>query len=83
MIFRWFHYGANLFVNRVLASREKARVGVVYALAAHSIKERLNNGEQLRTDDFFLIAMSPIDRIPFGVAMRQQRRDIVRVRRNG
>ena len=48
-----FRYGANLFVNRVLASREKARVGVVYALAAHKIKERLDNGEQLRTDDFF------------------------------
>jgi hypothetical protein len=47
-----FRYGAKLFVSRVLAGREKARVGVVYGLAAHKIKERLDNGEKLRTDGF-------------------------------
>ena len=44
---------ANLFVGRVLADREKARVGLVYGLAAHRIKERLSNGDKLRTDGFF------------------------------
>jgi hypothetical protein len=48
-----FRYGANLFVNRVLAGREKARVGFVYGVAAHKISERLDNGEQPRADDFF------------------------------
>src|SRR4029077_5560439 len=46
-------YGANLSVNRLLAAREKARVGFVYGLAAHKIKERLDNGEKPRTDGFF------------------------------
>ena len=46
-------YGVKLFVNRILAGREKARVGLVYGLAAHRIKERLDRGEQLRADGFF------------------------------
>jgi len=46
-------YGAKLFVNRFLAHREKARVGLVYGLAAVAIQERLEHGDTLRTDDFF------------------------------
>lgn len=46
-------YAAKLFANRLLADREKARVGFVYGLAAQEIKRRLDRGEHLRTDGFF------------------------------
>jgi len=71
-----FRYGAKLFVSRVLAGREKARVGVVYGLAAHKIKERLDNGEKLRTDGFFepdITGRSPADEIAEAVLIAAQR----------
>ena len=41
------------FTERVLAPREEARVGGVLALAAILIRQRLESGEQVRTDGFF------------------------------
>jgi hypothetical protein len=69
-------YGANSFVNRVLASRERARVGVVYGLAAHEIKRRLDNGESIRTDEFFkpdATGRSSADEITEAVLIAAQR----------
>lgn len=69
-------YGANLFVNRVLSGRERGRVGFVYGLAAHKIKERLDNGEKLRTDGFFVpdvTGRSPADEIAEAVLIAAQR----------
>lgn len=39
--------------HRLLGPREKVRVGAVFALAASKIKERLDNGDFLRSDGFF------------------------------
>jgi len=69
-------YGANFFVNRFLAGREKARVGLVYGLAAHKIKRRLENGERLRTDGFFepdITERSPADEITEAILIAAQR----------
>jgi hypothetical protein len=69
-------YGANLFVSRLLANREKARVGLVYGLVAHRIKSRLDRGEQLRTDGFFnsdATDRSPADEIAEAILQTAQR----------
>ncbi|MCH8491254.1 MAG: hypothetical protein LAT81_15195 [Oceanicaulis sp.] len=39
--------------ERVLEPREKTRVGATLALAAVEIEQRINSGEELRSDDFF------------------------------
>ena len=39
--------------ERILGPREKVRVGGVLAIAASEIKDRIDNGERVRTDDFF------------------------------
>jgi hypothetical protein len=39
--------------ERLLGPREKVRIGGVLALATEEISRRLQNGEKLRTDDFF------------------------------
>jgi hypothetical protein len=70
-------YGVKLFVNRILAGREKARVGLVYGLAAHRIKERLDRGEQLRADGFFdahISDRSSADEIAEAVLIAAQKR---------
>ena len=38
---------------RLLGPREEARIGYVYTLAAAEIVERISNGEDIRSDDFF------------------------------
>lgn len=39
--------------ERLLSPREKVRVGAVLAIAAAEIKQRIENGECLRSDGFF------------------------------
>ena len=39
--------------RRLLAPREKIRIGGVLAIAAADINHRIENGEKIRTDDFF------------------------------
>ena len=39
--------------ERILGPREKVRVGGVLAIAASEIKCRMENGDRIRTDDFF------------------------------
>ena len=41
------------FSERVLGPREKVRVGCVLALAVQGIRERIESGEQVRSDGFF------------------------------
>ncbi len=41
--------------ERLLGSREKTRVGAVIAIAANKIKERIEEGESIRDDDFFVV----------------------------
>jgi hypothetical protein len=43
----------NELKERLLSPREEVRVGSVVAIAADSIKKRIDAGEQLRTDNFF------------------------------
>ncbi len=38
---------------RQLGPREKVRVGAAFAIAAADIRQRIENGESVRTDDFF------------------------------
>lgn len=39
--------------ERHLGTREKVRVGAAFAIAADNIRERIENGENVRTDGFF------------------------------
>ncbi len=67
---------AQLFLTRSMAKREQERVGLVYGLAALAIKERLEKGEQLRTDDFLernLTDRSESDEIAEAVLIAAQR----------
>ena len=40
-------------LERQLGSREKVRVGAAFAIAAADIRQRIENGESIRTDGFF------------------------------
>ena len=40
-------------LERQLGSREKVRVGAAFAIAAADIRQRIENGESVRTDGFF------------------------------
>jgi hypothetical protein len=46
-------YAARLSLSRLMAKRERQRVGFVYGSTALAIQERLDKGEQPRTDGFF------------------------------
>lgn len=46
------HIGQEV-CERFLGPREKVRIGGVLAIAANEIKQRVENGESLRFDDFF------------------------------
>ena len=66
-IARAFRYRAN-FVKRLLTGREITPVGVVWSLAAHKMKQRLDKGERPRNDGFFeqdVTGRSPADDIEF------------------
>lgn len=39
--------------ERLLGTREKVRVGAAFAIAAADIRQRIENGENVRTDGFF------------------------------
>ncbi|MFC3746567.1 hypothetical protein [Paenibacillus sp. GCM10012306] len=41
------------YSDRVLSTKVKEKVGAVFLLAAEKIKNRLDNSEHLRTDDYF------------------------------
>jgi hypothetical protein len=70
-IARAFRYRAN-FVKRLLTGREIAPVGVVWSLAAHKMKQRLDKGERPRNDGFFeqdVTGRSPADEIAEAVLL--------------
>jgi hypothetical protein len=68
-------YGAKAFIDRVMGRREKARVGLVFGLAVHKIRERLENGEALRSDGFFdrdITDRSSADEVAEGILITAQ-----------
>lgn len=67
---------AHLFLDRIMPRRERQRVGLVYGLTALAIRERLDKGEHLRTDDFFdrdITDRSKSDEIAEAVLMSAQK----------
>ena len=62
--------------QRLLSPRETARVGAVLALGAAAVRERLDQGEQLRADGFFDSGndgRSSADEVIESVLLRSQR----------
>lgn len=62
--------------ERVLGPRERIRLGGVLALAAASIQDRINRGEDVRQDDFFdqkASGRSEADEVAESVLLKSQR----------
>ena len=71
-----FKYVARLFLDRVMAKRERQRVGLVYALTAAAIQRRLDAGDRIRDDDFFdrdITDRSKADEVAEAVLIAAQR----------
>jgi hypothetical protein len=62
--------------ERLLGPREKVRVGAVLAIAAAEIKQRIENGERIRTDGFFdekLSGRSDAEEVAESILLKSQR----------
>lgn len=62
--------------ERLLGSREKVRVGGVLAIAAAEIHQRIERGEQIRSDDFFTAksgGRSDAEEVAESVLLKSQR----------
>lgn len=62
--------------ERLLSSREKVRVGAVLSIAADEIRQRIENGERIRTDSFFdkkLSGRSDAEEVAESILLKSQR----------
>jgi hypothetical protein len=69
------HIGEEVH-DRLLGPRERVRVGGAFAIAAAEIKKRVDNGENVRSDDFFekkASGRSDAEEVAEGVLLKSQR----------